>query len=547
MKSSLRTVTNVNIDGKALDAVTQNPTLSFTMNGDSLSWVTIDYTDTFNSQKWQQFYPREGEMIAVHNGETWYGELYHAEDGPSPFTLGHDYTGVITVYQNYPESAENPLNTGDGKYDVYLGAGRIQSAGTALKAYIDKDITVIKDPVRYGARLIGGCLLKVGAAFALIESYDSDTGECNLTSVSVPGGSHLGATSAGALYQLVSNYLECDPFYFMCRSDPAVTLTHEITAEGLKISGSYSQAQEVSMREFCMELESVSDTSDRQYTYTFTHTFPRLCSETAEVSCTIVTQEDFAKSIAHSISETGTLSQELTVSAVWEEGMRSIKLTVTDTAVGGSYSVWRRTDGGKAVFIGRFEPETASFTLRDFTAGTNQSYTYTVSAYREGREYYAASQPVRGYERRYFIAGLTEAGSCYGRTRYTIGESYLFSCDISSSALETVTGAVLHSSNGKKPVLINGVSNYDSGSFEAILGSIESYDSQSGGDIAAWTQFITQGGAYLLKTDMGDVRIIAITGNPSRNYGADAAELGITRIRYEWTETDDIERAVVYE
>jgi len=64
-------------------------------------------------------------------------------------------------------------------------------------------------------------------------------------------------------------------------------------------------------------------------------------------------------------------------------------------------------------------------------------------------------------------------------------------------------------------------------------------------DIARWAEFIAQAGPFLLKTENGDVKIVAITGDPSRQYGTALAELGITRVTYSWTEIDDAESAVI--
>lgn len=60
-----------------------------------------------------------------------------------------------------------------------------------------------------------------------------------------------------------------------------------------------------------------------------------------------------------------------------------------------------------------------------------------------------------------------------------------------------------------------------------------------------WAEFITQAGPFLLKTENGDVKIVAITGNPTRQYGTALAELGITRVTYSWAEVDDAGSAVI--
>ena len=542
MRSTLRTPTNINIDGKALDAYSKIAYLSYTVNCDSQSWVSIDYRDMTDGRIFGKSYPRNGTMIAAHNGDTWRGQLHDFEDGASPFTLGHDFSAEMTVYQNYPESSEHPLNTGEGKYDVYIGAGRIRQAGNSSKAYIDQDITCIKVPVRYSSRLIGGCLLKVGSAYALIESYDPDTGECDLTSISVPSGSALGETTAGQLYQLISNYIQCDPFYFLCRSDPTVNLTHQIDEYGLTVMGEYSQQQEVSMQSyrFTLEGEGMKDQTEASYTYTFSHTFPRLCVPQT-LTCEIVTQEDFEGEFTHPITETGSQTSLLSLSAEWR-GIQGIRLTVTDDLSADAYFVWRKT-GDSFTFVGRFQPDSPQWSLTDYLAGANREISYLISAVKGDREYFAQSDTVMGASRQYYIAALTDNGTHYGSKRFQLGESFTFTCDISSSAIESVRDKALYKTQSTYPVSLGGSSLYQQGSFEAILGTVEKIE-QTADEISAWTDFITSHEKYLLKTDSGDVFIVTITDNPSRTYGS-AAELGITRIRYGWAQCEDTSRAVI--
>ena len=85
---------------------------------------------------------------------------------------------------------------------------------------------------------------------------------------------------------------------------------------------------------------------------------------------------------------------------------------------------------------------------------------------------------------------------------------------------------------------------YDTGSFTAVLGTIQAPEA-SINDIENWAEYISQKGLFLLKTDSGDVKIVAITGNPARQYGTSLEEIGITRVTYNWTEMADINEVVV--
>ena len=87
-RSTLRTITNINIDGQALDA-TETHTLSFKVNCDSLSWISFsEYDNTAGTHRtWH--YPRGGQMIAKHNGEYFYGSFGGNVPGLE-YYLGHD-------------------------------------------------------------------------------------------------------------------------------------------------------------------------------------------------------------------------------------------------------------------------------------------------------------------------------------------------------------------------------------------------------------------------------------------------------------------------
>jgi hypothetical protein len=52
-------------------------------------------------------------------------------------------------------------------------------------------------------------------------------------------------------------------------------------------------------------------------------------------------------------------------------------------------------------------------------------------------------------------------------------------------------------------------------------------------------------GIFLLKSDYGDIKIVAITSDPTRTYGANIEDLGIVKVTFGWTEIDDIESAVI--
>ena len=412
-RSSLRTITNINIDGQTLDAATQRQTLSFKVNCDSLSWITLKYYDNTNGDTFTRYYPKGGVMIAKHNGETfsgWFG--YDAETQTSPFSLGHDYTAVPTIYQNYPETG-HPDNVGEGKYDVVLGSGRIQqAASSSTTVYIDKGITSIKSPIRYGdpgsERLIGGCMLEIAGVQTLIESYNSRTGAATLASAIT--------ASEGTQYSLVSNYLECNPFNWYCRSDPVVTLTTAYSGDGVTASGSYSQAEGTAMQSY--QFSYGSEKGNKSFTYTFEDVFPLPYDKAAVgerlVMCDVVTQDGKYEQ-AGAKPTASTNSSTMTLNATEITSARTISLYVSGLSTTGSkVFFWRIEDGCDPVLV-----DVSDFVSGfDMTAESGKTYTYRAAVCIGGTIYYAdKTLTVTSKETR--ISVLTEGSKSFHRRKFT--------------------------------------------------------------------------------------------------------------------------------
>lgn len=544
MRSSLRTPTEISLANAVGDAVNKNIGLSFRVNCDSLSWVIVVYRDNETGEQFGWYYPAGGEMLAKHNGEIWRGTF-----GPNDWMIsGHDYTASMTIFQNYPESTEKPLNTGNGKYDVYLGAGKIQqNSSNVNEAYLDKDITAIRNPERFDGRLVGGCMLKIGAETALIESYNKYIGRAVLAS------GLSTAPKAGDEYKLISNYIECEPFVFYCRSDPECELTLERNENGLTVSGIYSQAEDVAMQSYQFTLMNGSaeyEKSEKAFTYTFNHTFPfnDFKYMGKRVKCLVTTQDNFSKEfyseyIIEEINESA-----ITNVTVVQDDPRYATVNF-ETSLAGTFSIFREDESGKDVFVKNvtFSSGGKHYVL-DYTAGSNRKYIYTVCACIDGVVYGARSETVSFADGRSCLVKLTDRTDLFGRKRYGAGNAYIFECDIDNGTITTALNNEYYSTNSQLPKFIGGGDKFDTGIFTATLETIDSASlsiSSGYARIKAWTNFVSQQGLFLFKNGDGDVKVIAITGNPSRTYGAEIANLGITKISYEWTEMTDIDMTII--
>ena len=527
-RSSLRTITNINIDGQALDAATKRQTLSFKVNCDSLSWVTLKYYDNTTGETFARYYPKGGVMIAKHNGETfngWFG--YDEESGNSPFTLGHDYTAVPTIYQNYPQTG-HPDNVGEGKYDVLLGSGRVQeSVSSSIGVYIDKGITSIKSPIRYGEgaeeRLIGGCMLEIGGVQTLIESYNSQTGLAELTSAIT--------ADAGTQFYLVSNYLECDPFTWYCRSEPEVMLTAAYGADGVTVSGEYSQGEDIAMQYY--QFSFGSEEGEKCFTYTFEDVFP-LPSESSAVGsrfvyCDVMTQENQYKQAA-ALPRASVNTSALHLTAAEVNPARMVVLSVSgQSTMGNNVFYWRLEEDCEPVLVGF-----STGAVVDMTAETGHTYTYRAAVCVSGAVYYAettlnvSSKWVR-------ISSLTEDGMSYHRRKFLTATALFFNLGTEQGNVEHKTGVQLVETQTGQPNVIYSSRDYESGRLRVYaerLGDISAPMTEGLKRVTAIEAFLSLNRPFLIADNAGHTRIVTIT-SISREYDH---KTGMTAFDIGWTE-----------
>jgi hypothetical protein len=537
-RSSLRTITNINIDGQTLDAATQRQTLSFKVNCDSLSWVTLKYYDNTNGETFTRYYPKGGVMIAKHNGETfsgWFG--YDSETGTSPFTLGHDYTAVPTIYQNYPETG-HPDNVGEGKYDVILGSGRVQeSVSSSASVYIDKGITSIKSPIRYGdpgsERLIGGCMFEIGGVQTLIESYNSRTGLATLTSAIT--------ADAGTQYSLVSNYLECDPFNWYCRSDPVVTLTAAYSGDGVTASGTYSQAEGTAMQSY--QFSFGNEQGDKSFTYTFEDAFPIPFDKNAVgsrlVMCDVVTQ-DGHYSQAGQLPTANTNSSTMTLTATEITPAKMVTLSVSGVTVTGSkVFFWRSEDGCEPVLVA----VSSNGSAVDMTPESGKTYTYRAAVCISGTVYFA-DKTLTITSKRTRITALSESGRIFHRRKFLVGTAAFFDIGTEQESIDRRNGAQLVEVQTGEPNVIYSEQDYETGRlrvYAEMLGNITEPMTNGLNRIMSIMEFLSQKKPFLIADNSGNTHIVTIT-SVSREYDY---KTGMTAIDIGWTELCKISEAII--
>ena len=548
MRSSMRTITNVSIDNRAVDCAREG--YSFVINSDHISYLKTEYWD-IDTRQYYAWTVGDGVTSDWGRGD----KITLGLSGS--FTAGRDYMGVITIYQR--QAGDMSEETSTGNYNVYMGAGKLQDdSSTATEVYIDKDISFFRSPVyrNNNTVLAGGCVLRLSDRDLLISAYNPTTGKATVTGAKINGvTSSTRTTSKGESYKLITNYLICDAFVFYYRTTPTLSITCELTADGISAVGTYSQAEGTEIQSWKMWLEyseaNMTKTKlvhETHYNTTIQDTFPVFCTNGYD----LLDPDDPAEV---NVYLEVTTQDGVTVQAVEElELSARYPLTVTIDNLGGIsaeglpsgklfFYRQQKTNEVYSLFTGRkYIGASETGSISNIEQGYGTTYRYIVCGIDEdGNLYQGISNSYIDPAKYWSIEHITKIG--YNTYRHD-GNARRFMVDVNPAQIETVLGGTAYSTEGRFPKYIHGSDRYDTGSFTAVLGTIQAPEA-SINDIENWAEYISQKGLFLLKTDSGDVKIVAITGNPARQYGTSLEEIGITRVTYNWTEMADINEVVV--
>ena len=134
-------------------------------------------------------------------------------------------------------------------------------------------------------------------------------------------------------------------------------------------------------------------------------------------------------------------------------------------------------------------------------------------------------------------SNLLESFVC-NKTPYKVGDTWNFIAEIDSGDITHNINRNVHVGTSKYPVVTAGENCYQSGSFTADLLSLycpsgEIYDNIS--KVNKWIQFINDDCLFILKSDKGDVWIVAISDNTTRIYDESVDQI-LTKVSYSWVE-----------
>lgn len=546
MRSAMRTLTNINFAGRTVD-VEVDTQLRMTCNSDHISRYKLERRDLTTGTDMSTTVVGDGVSTDYGRGSVLTVNMNY----PLQYVPGHDFMFTPTIYQR--QAGDMSEETSPGKYDVYMGAGKVQANSTTnSEVYIDKGIGFIRTPNRRESNtiLVGGCVLRLNDRDLLIESYNASTGVATVSGAKINGvTSTLRATTAGESYQLITNYLRCEPFVFYYRKAPTLTLTTAIVDGYLSVTGAYSQAQGTELQSWKMTATYSYDQSDdeltieheEQFNTTIADTFPLLAADDNEpdarcnIKCEITTQDGVTKEVTTMLEYDAPKSMTIQVSRDFEVVAKNFT---------GTIHVWRRESNWISLrYIGSTSYASGNDTiLYTKDMGYGIGYTYYVTGVDSNGDLTMGISGVAGIStKKWSLQHLTKTGWHKYRAD---GDRYDFVVDVQPAAIATVTGNAVYGTEGRFPKYIHGSDNYEQGSFTALLGSITN-QAIAPYAIEDWREFIAQTGPFLLKTENGEVKIVAITGDPTRQYGTSLAEIGTVRVTYGWTEVDDIKRAVI--
>lgn len=230
------------------------------------------------------------------------------------------------------------------------------------------------------------------------------------------------------------------------------------------------------------------------------------------------------------------------------------------------YTVFRREvmrDGSVnpvPVYLGNLYATSISDTsimwsFTDYSAANNTTYQYEIickNAYNSSiygkpedeKVIYNVSYAWDGWR----IASLKPVQDKCNRLEMRVGDEWKFISAIDSGSIARNINPALHVGTSGYSVTTRDNNKYESGSFTANLLQLECPEAKVIDDIQLvkeWMKFISGENQFLLRSAKGDIWIVNITNNPTRNYDETINPI-FTNIGYEWAECKEVEKCIFY-
>lgn len=446
-------------------------------------------------------------------------------------------------------------------YEWDLNVTNVRSPYTVTEGAVTYDLNVMNI-------VINGQTIK-------ISSYNYNTGEITLaTGVS-------STLAEGTSYEIYSNYLVTNQYYFNTASMPILTnLYATFDAYGIHFTGDCNDI--VSCYTVTMQKKSSSGVyyniakTGKIYSqlikYDFCDDYDYIgiggndTTKTYRFIVNAVTQNGFnimgaSDDIVAPSRENTEVVVSTSVSVLRYDNSVSVHIEKNSETTGAwGYRIYRidtKENYGSFPYKQLVCDSSGSYGgFYDFTASTHGSYKYMIVPY-----YYSdldstrianavLTDEITTEEYGYTITAITDTDkNADGKPFYLIGDTYKFMVDIDGTTVTQNLDNVLHVGYGKYSSKTSTNVNYASGTVSAYLGQVYCNGSQVKYEdtikiVRKWREFISQDCQFILRSQKGDVWLVNIIENPTTEYEEDVAVLP-TKFTFSWAECGSIDDILI--
>lgn len=247
--------TNVSPENVAI--IPSRTEVSFNFNGDILSTATYRIRDYDTGEIVHTSYVVHGDYSPLgYNGAYIPMNVLSS----SFISTGHNYVLQMMLTQHTP-SADSPI------YDMAVLSGTISPRQPAIgygatQIFAGKNISAIYPWGGTDVRtptyddndfLVAGMIMQLGNETRLITSYTPDfNGEDGLIEIESAFTTRL---TSGTPYKIYSNFIITPQYYFSCRVNPTVSLSHICYSNRIACSGTYTQIDNSLIKYYQLELQ----------------------------------------------------------------------------------------------------------------------------------------------------------------------------------------------------------------------------------------------------------------------------------------------------
>lgn len=565
------------VDGEYINP----PKMSFTFNGDNLSWWRCEYYNNTSGELLITSYApkdripfknryRNGDTVTIN--ETVAAEYYEN---------GNDYKYRVILYQ--ADSNNNPL------CDMLCVTGRIRS-GAGSSVTVEAGITDIDEPYVMDGITIGYCMIEIVSADSngvykyiqkiKINGYNKATGEITLDSAIT------GTVKQGDRYKVFRSYYKSPCYFVRCREKAELTASAAVNnstgAIEAQAEWKIDSEKEVSLQKYSWNLKKSGTTeaeSEDIYSYHYKdnspprngglqsldYVFGFLANKTVFLTVNTTSQDNYSQSdnvtFSQTISEDTAICSPFTGNEEsngyllrYESGFCSSlenRRLAVKFRLGESYThthLWRRAVDEKifryvrngtisTVSGGRF------FNCYDAAAEDGKEYEYAISAKKNDNiVWQSLGLYTPDYGRRAVIEKLVRGTDEFGFKKYSLKDSIGFDFEYTEPTFRVNDGQTIINT-AAAPVITSESGSYLSGDFSAAVTQcdVNGYAFSLVDNSALFDRVLSffDDSEYLIKLPRKCCVLARIS-----NISLKTNERDVTILSFEWTQTGDVNRTL---